>query len=207
MMSEEKKQLVDEVVRREWEMFQQVNNEGGRADCQDNWPTFYVMRSSQYEPWPVELVALFREELVSAELAGRNLVMEKYARMMASTAPARYAEMEPLLPKIDPRCRELTEEIIEIHKRWMAEHAKRYPNLSARGRKLYTEEDTEWDTSAETYLRGELLTWSAPMLGAYLDFMRDCEQKGINLVIEQDRRMIAAYGYESLEQADAQNPV
>ena len=202
VMDNEKLTLIEEVVKREWDMFQLVHNEGGRASCQDDWPTFHIMRSCQYKPWPIELVAMFNIELMMAENAGRNLVMEKYARMMKSTAPARYKEIEQYLPYISPDVEELAEQIISIHKKWMIEHRDRYPKLSARGRYLFTEEDTEWETSSETYLRGELLTWSKAMLKSYYEFVRECEKDGVNLVIEQDKYTVREYGYETLEEAE-----
>lgn len=202
-MDAKKQALIDEVVGREWDFFQQVNNEGGRADCQDNWSTFRVMRSSQYSYWPEPLIECVLSDLQKAEAEGRNPVMEKYARMMASTAPEQYRKLEPYLPAVDGECRMLTEQILNIHKRWMAEHAEKYPHLSARGRLLYTSQDTEWETSAETYFRGELLTWSKETLRAYLAFVQDCERQGVNLVVEQDRHMVKAYGYASVEEAEA----
>ena len=37
--------LVEEVIRREWDQFQRTENEGGRASCQGNWPMFHQMRA------------------------------------------------------------------------------------------------------------------------------------------------------------------
>ena len=31
---------IADIVAEEWRQFQQVNNEGGRASCQDNFPEF-----------------------------------------------------------------------------------------------------------------------------------------------------------------------
>ena len=197
-----REERIEDIIMREWDMFQHVNNEGGRASCQDDWPTFNIMRESQYACWPDGLLAGMQQELIRAGAQERNLVMEKYARMMASTAPEQYARMEPVLPRIPEVCRQLTEEIVSVHCRWMQEHAEQYPSLSSRGRVLYTSQDSEWETSAETYLRGELLTWSEELLRGYLAFVKSCEETGVNLVIEQDRHMVAAYGYDSLEEAE-----
>ena len=51
-LTEKKQQLID----LEWQFFQGVHNEGGRADCQNNLPTFRLMRGSQFAPWPEALV-------------------------------------------------------------------------------------------------------------------------------------------------------
>ena len=201
-MDEDRKRLIDEVVLREWKMFGRGNNEGGRAYCQDDWDTFHIMREAQYSTWPLSLIGNYNIELMMAEENGRNLITEKYARMMASTVPERYREIEPYLPEVSRESRELAEEIISCHKVWMAEHAAKYPALAARGRNLYTEQDTEWETSSETYLRGELLTWPKYLLKQYLEFVRDCAAEGRNLVIEQDEYAVKAYGYASLEEAE-----
>ena len=122
--------------------------------------------------------------------------------MMASTAPERFRELEPFLPPLPEENRRLAEEITAVHCRWMQEHAQRYPALTSRGRVLFTSQDTEWETSSETYLRGELQTWSADLLRGYLDYVKSCEEKGINLVTEQDRKTVVQYGYATLEEAE-----
>lgn len=201
----EKMETIARIIEMEWEMFQRVNNEGGRADCQDDWETFRVMRESQYECWPLDVLVSLLVGMQRAEEDGRNVVTEKYARMMASTSPEKYKDLEPFLPKLSAEKKELVEEIIRYHRSWMLEHRRKYPNLSARGRVLFSENDTEWNTSAETYLRGELLTWSESTLRLYLKFVQQCWNSGVNLVIEQDRRMVKLYGFRSLEEAEERN--
>ena len=44
--------LVESIIKLEWNQFQQTNNEGGRASCQGNWPMFHQMRASQFMTWP-----------------------------------------------------------------------------------------------------------------------------------------------------------
>ena len=82
-------QLIERIVRHEWDQFQRTNNEGGRAACQGNWPVFRQMRTSQFMTWPDPLLDSYLADLVEAERVGRNLVTEKYGRMMESTAPLR----------------------------------------------------------------------------------------------------------------------
>ena len=46
--SAEKEELVEEIATLEFEAFDKVKNEGGRASCQNDWGTFSIMRKSQY---------------------------------------------------------------------------------------------------------------------------------------------------------------
>lgn len=89
----EHKTLVDAVVTAEWEMFSNVQNVGGKASCQMDPKTFRIMRSSQMDNWDDELLGSYLEDLLNARLEGRNLVTEKYARMMESTFPEEYAQL------------------------------------------------------------------------------------------------------------------
>ena len=64
---EEREALIDEVIEREWEQFQYVQNEGGRASCQDDHETFVIMRKSQFMNWTQELLESYRQDLIEAE--------------------------------------------------------------------------------------------------------------------------------------------
>ena len=86
--------LIEKIILKEWQQFDKVKNEGGRADCQDDYATFSLMRKSQYMTWNRELLGSFYEDLCNAEKSGWNLIMEKYARMMKSTNPEKYLEFE-----------------------------------------------------------------------------------------------------------------
>ena len=54
--SEQRHGMIEEIIKTEWDMFQHVNNIGGRASCQDDWETFHIMRTSQYENWTDDLL-------------------------------------------------------------------------------------------------------------------------------------------------------
>lgn len=49
-------ELIGKIVDEEWAQFQLVNNQGGRASCQDNWRQFSIMRGSQFSVWPENLL-------------------------------------------------------------------------------------------------------------------------------------------------------
>jgi len=93
-----KEAAVMAIIDLEWEAFDLTQNEGGRAGCQDDWETFSIMRRSQYETWPAELLESYLSDLLTAKKEGRNLITEKYGRMMESTAPAEYAKIKDAFP-------------------------------------------------------------------------------------------------------------
>ena len=61
----------------------------------------------------------------------------------------------------------MIEKIIAINLKWKVEIADQYPNLTERGRVIYSKEDTCNFTSFETYLRGELRTYSPNTIQLY----------------------------------------
>ena len=85
---------------------------------------------------------------------------------------------------------------------WMGEYYKAYPHLSAGNRPLTTAEDAPDDTSFETYLRGELKTYSEWTLAEYWGFLEDLQKKGQNLAFLTMEAMVKEYGYPDLTAAD-----
>lgn len=197
-----KEEYVEKIVALEWKQFDKVENEGGRADCQNNWNTFSIMRKSQYLTWTEELLASFYQDLMEAEEKGWNLITEKYARMMESTAPEKYAGLEKDLPKRSEERVAIQEEIIKIQVGWMEEFADKYPKMAGNARSIHTSEDTPYNTSYETYLRGELGTYSEETLILYGRFIVSVQQAGKNLAYEIMNQTALLYGYESVEDAE-----
>lgn len=198
-----KEELVRRVVEDEWRAFDKVKNEGGRADCQDNWNTFNIMRSSQYLTWEPEMLARYADEFEAAILAGWNPITEKYARMEESTAPEEYAKIADSLPPIDEQKKQIIEEVVAIQVSWMEDFAEEYPRMAGNARRIHTSEDTEYDTSYETYLRGEISTYSDGMLGEYARFIVRIYKEGKNLAYMTMENTAKLYGYSSLEDAEA----
>lgn len=194
----------EDLVSHEWAQFQKVNNDGGRAQCQDDWPTFHQMRISQFLTWPLGLVESYAEDLASADATGRNLVTEKYARMMSTTERERFIrEIEPRLPQLTPDRLALQEQAIAIQLDWADDFMRRYPKLGAGMRLLRTEQDTLEETSFETYLRGELATFSDQTMLRYRDMVMAKRAEGENLTEETVRLTVLLGGYDSLDEAEA----
>ena len=196
-------ELIENIVKHEWQQFDKVKNEGGRADCQDDWNTFSIMRKSQYMTWNDVLLESYYNDLLVAENSGWNLIMEKYARMMASTAPQRYDEMKDQLPKRSEYRITVQEEIIKIQVEWMEEFAAKYPKMAGNARSIHTSEDSAYNTSYETYLRGEIGTYSEDTLLLYGRFIVEVQRANQNLAYLIMENTAKLYGYASVEDAES----
>lgn len=201
-MPSKKAARIAAIVDEEWRQFQQVQNEGGRASCQDDRDTFVLMRTSQFTPWAEEVLASYQQDLKRAGEQGWNLLTEKYARMMEHTAPQQYARLADRLPERSAERLQLQELLISIMMRWTREVERRCPHLMGRGRNLSSEQDGPWNVSSETYLRGELGTYSDETLRLYAQMVLELLSQGKNLVEQNMTCMARGYGYRGLEDAE-----
>ena len=151
-------ELARKVVKLEFKAFDKVQNEGGRASCQDDFCTFDIMRESQYLTWTKEMLMQYLYDFEIEFRKGHNLITEKYGRMMESTAPARYAEIKDNFPVISPEKKQIIETIVAIQTGMTEQFYEKHPDLLKQARSIHTSEDTEYNTSNETYLRGEIST-------------------------------------------------
>lgn len=197
----EKDALINAVIQIEWVMFDQVQHVNGRASCQDDAWTFYVMRYSQFEPLPVQVLSSYRQDLEEATLQGRNLLTEKYAYMMAYTAPDIYErELKPRLPMISQK----KQALIDSMTQWMIEDeksfAQRYPKIAAKGRPLL---ESSIDVSVYHYAQGELKTYSMRTLVMYHRYLMSLEASAEGGLAQKIYEvMVTFYGYGSLDEAN-----
>lgn len=195
-------ELAEEIARSEFEAFDKVHNKGGRASCQNNWPTFSIMRKSQYLTWTKKMLIQYLYDFQTAYAAGRNMIEEKYGRMMESTAPDEYESIKAHFPPLTPEKKEIIEAIVGIQVKCMEEFAAAYPRLAENARHIHTYEDELQDTSYETYLRGELGTYSDKMLELYGRFVARLCREGKNIAALTMENSVHFYGYASLEEAE-----
>jgi hypothetical protein len=195
-------ELVQKIIEVEWNQFQLVKNEGGRAACQDDWNTFQLMRESQFINWPLEILESYAKDLMAAMDNNWNLIFEKYTRMMKSTVPEKYKTLEHILPALSQERIERMEKTIAIQVKWMEEFADKYPNLMSEARYIHTYEDSEYETSSETYLRGELASYSEETEKMYGAFVEKLLKEGKNLTQMTYEHMVKRYGYKSIEDAE-----
>ncbi|MBR1930060.1 MAG: DUF4125 family protein [Lachnospiraceae bacterium] len=195
-------ELVERIARLEFEAFDKVQNEGGRAECQNNWNTFSIMRRSQYLTWNRTMLMQYLYDFDREYRKGHNLITEKYGRMMESTTPERYEEIKGNFPEISPEKKTVIEQIVAMQVNWMEEFASQYPHLADNARAIRTAEDEIWDTSYETYLRGEISTYSDKMLQLYGQYVVEYARAGRNLTFAIMENSARRYGYASLDAAE-----
>ena len=92
---------------------------------------------------------------------------------------------------------------IAIQIGWMESFAKKYPKMAGNARIIHTSEDTPYDTSYETYLRGEISTYSSGTLVAYGRFIAGLANEGRNLAEEIMGNTAALMGYKDLDDAES----
>lgn len=97
--------------------------------------------------------------------------------MMESTSPDEYAEFADKLPK-NREDKKIVDEIAKIQVDWMEEFSKEYPKLANNARDITSDSDNLYNTSYETYLKGELLTYSEKLLKLYGQFVINLAKEG-----------------------------
>ena len=196
------RELAEEIAKLEFEAFDKVKNYGGRADCQDDWFTFSIMRKSQYYTWDKDMLLQYYYDFKRELDRGHNLIEEKYGRMMESTAPDEFAKISASFPAISDGKRKLIENIVGMQVAWMEAFAEEYPHLAGNARSIHTYEDHLYNTSYETYLRGEISTYSDKMLELYGRYIVNYAKNGGNPAKDIMEHSVLMYGYEGLEEAE-----
>ena len=203
IVEKSKEELAEQIARQEFEAFDKVKNQGGRADCQDDWFTFSIMRKSQYLTWNRTMLLQYAYDFDRELSRGHNLIEEKYGRMEESTAPSEYEKIKDHFPVISPQKKQIIEEVVALQVKWMEEFAAEYPKLAGNARSIHTYEDHLWNTSYETYLRGELSTYSDKMLELYAKYIVEYARAGKNVARDIMEESVWMYGYEGLDEAEA----
>ena len=184
-MAPEKRQIIEEILDLELEMFLSVNARE-KAACQEDPDGFRFYRGCMFSVWSLETLMSYRDDVLRAKEEGRNLVTLKYARM------------EGLIPQQNDS--ELIEKIVEIQIRWTREMAVKYPHVQSQSRSI--EDDSPQSTSTKTYLRGELETYSESTLELHHRDLLEIIERGENLSEKMCAAMVEGAGFSSLEAAE-----
>ena len=197
----EKKALIDAILEKEWPMFHNVNGEE-RADCQNDYPVFEIMRRAQYNAWSQEALEAYLADVSAAAEAGRNLAREKYIRMMESTDPEGYAVFCGELPAVSEEKQALCAQIWAKMLSQTERMRDKYPVLALGGRPLHASEERDGWASIETYQKSELLTYSEPTLRALLAEIGRLEAEGKDFVFMVQENTVLGQGFRTMEEAE-----
>ena len=182
-----KESLINRILKRELDMFLTVPTLQ-RASCQEHPETFKIFRGSQFITWSKETLESYMQDLKSAKKKNINLMTQKYARM------------DNLIDKIKEN--PVMDKIVEIEIEWQKEMFEKFPCLMGAARSLRSSEDTPSATSFETYLRGELETYSDITLTFLLKDVKNYFEQNKNMMMEIHLHMVKQLGYDSLDDAE-----
>lgn len=188
---QEKLDLIDKILEKEWKLFSKLNNIGGRASCQDNQEEFFLMRKAWWQTFNFETLSSYFKDL-SSEYA--NPLYQKYGYMMKYNMPNEYEKIKFSLKELNKEKINLVNKIMKIYMKWEEEFFEKFPLYSTMGRPLYTNSDDMEDTSIETYLRGELSSYSQKTLTLFFNYIKKIDK---NLAIENMDYLAQMQGFKN----------
>lgn len=194
-------ELIRRIIDDEWELFHTVNGDYA-VSCQNDRPTFEIMRRAQYEAWSQEALELYAADLAAATAEGRNIVREKYIHMMRTTAPLDYVRFASELPPVSEEKLALTSEIWAHHAAQNERMKKEFPFIALEGRPLYAKDEYDGWASIETYQTSELLTYSEATLRALLAHIETLEAAGQDFAYIVREKTVTGLGYPDMETAE-----
>ena len=195
---------IEKIIELEWRFFDLVQNEGGRAPCQDDWNSFRIMRGSQFMAWSTPLRESWYEDLLLARSEGRNPLTEKYGYMMYVADPRANSAIMGRLPSVSEEKKSLSRKIADRLVRQSAAFARRYPLVAGNARPLRTaDEGAGTMTSMETYQLGELWTYSQRTLILLDEHLARLAEEGVNYAELVIRNSLIQKGFAGLEEAEA----
>ncbi len=177
-MTQTREENINEVVERELEMFLNVKQESGPASCQQNPEMFRHWRWMIFSVLSDEYIESYLQDLIQAKEIGRNLLMEKYARM------------DNLIPCVSPNM-DKVQAIAQVERQWLVELAKEFP--------LQFSKQTE---RFDFYFTSEIETLSENTLDCYLDCIARAQKEKRNLAKERYENINARFNYPTLAEKE-----
>lgn len=176
-----KKDLIDQIVTREWDQFTNTVNLGKRAYCQDNKNIFFRSRRAYLDIYPEEILESYLSDLEVGQAKGVSLVTQKYGYMMEYTDPDYFDQIKLGLMPLSEKKINLVESIMLVYLDWLKEIGQREANTGQRP--LFAQSDRVNSTSVETYMRGELRSYSDQTLIQILGYFLSQLAGGKNLAM------------------------
>jgi hypothetical protein len=179
--------IIEKILASELKMFLSVPS-ARKSSCQDYPESFKLHRRAQFSCWSRETLESYLHDLERAEEKGINLMTHKYARM------------DNLIPQLSSN--PLIDTLAGYYCAWQLSMIRKYPGIMSGGRPLSSAEDSTFLTSFETYLRGELETYSDATLELLNKDILAKNAQGINMAEELYTYLVKDMGYDSLDEAE-----
>ncbi len=179
--------LIDKILEIELKMFLSVNT-FQKYSCQEDPDSFKRIRKAQFQSWSEKTLGSYLHDLEDAEKKDINLMNYKYG------------QMDNLIPPINNN--PIIDKIVEIQYQWQISMFKKYPNLMSGARPVSSNDDAEYKTSFETYLKGELTTYSDTTLEYLYHDMLEMQINDHNMSEIIYEKMVVGLGYDSLDDAE-----
>lgn len=197
----EHKELVAAVLDKEWQMTLEL--EGVKENEQQEKLMFETVRGANFDAWSDDMLEAYIADLTEAELNGRNIIREKFVRMIKNSAPEEYERQKQLLTELGEEKQNLIDRIWQKIHIETADFERAYPALSLGGRPLTAEEENDIP-SVETYQRCELASCSMRTLELFEQYLASLEAQNESLVRLIQEKTLKAAGFESLDDAEKQ---
>ena len=171
--------LIKSIIAFELGMFLEVKikKTDGNSECQKKPETFKLMRWMSHSVLSVNTLKSYLEDLISAKIANRNLMTEKYA-LMDNLIP--HTNENPVIDKI-----------AEIEVQWMQELKPKYPNLLQQSSTIF-----------KKYMVSEYETYSDETLNCLMNDINTAVQKNLNLTELRYNNLFKRLGYTSIEELE-----
>lgn len=157
--------LIEKILAAELRMFQSVPAIGTNR-CLEHPEEFKQHREAQFSIFSNETLESYLADIRTAQENGQNLMTNKYARM------------DNLIPKTNQSA--LVESVAEIMMDWQLQMIEKYPSMMEHARPVASENDDQYKTSFETYIKGELETYSENTLLLLQNDLKKLQAEGKN---------------------------
>lgn len=171
--------LIKSIIAFELGMFLEVktNKTDDNSECQKKPEMFKLMRWMSHSVLSVNTLKFYLEDLISAKIANRNLMTEKYA-LIDNLIP--HTNENPVIDKI-----------AEIEVQWMQELKPKYPNLLQQSSTIF-----------KKYMLSEYETYSDETLNCLMNDINTAVQKNLNLTKLRYNNLFKRLGYSSIEELE-----
>ncbi|MEX1349931.1 MAG: DUF4125 family protein [Desulfobacterales bacterium] len=182
-----KKTLISAILDIELDMFIRVPT-NGICRCKEDLDSLRIHRKAQFMAWSLRTLESYLDDLEVAQRTGLNLMHQKYAIMN-----------KQIDGQIDDH---IFDRILDIQLKWQVAVIEKYPHMMRQARPLSAFADTDDCISFETYLRGELASYSRRTLRLLYEDFRIKLAQGINISEEIYSFLAIDLGYASLQEAE-----